>query len=202
MATIVGGLGEHLRIDVAERHDLDRRDLDQPQQVALPYQPVPISPTRGGLGWARAAIAAGTGSAARASAVPPCFRKSRRCIRALYGHSSPNASPRLNAQDNARMPNAECRNVEPSVAGPHATSATPVLSTFQHSGTPALPAFSCEHASDASMNRAFGVQPSAFSCVRPALRGQCAGRIPDTSRGTGAARARGRSRRRVRGRGC
>ena len=31
----VGGLGEHLLVDVAERDDLDRRDLDQPEQVAL-----------------------------------------------------------------------------------------------------------------------------------------------------------------------
>jgi hypothetical protein len=34
-ATISAGLGEHLLVDVAERDDLDRRNLDQPQQVAL-----------------------------------------------------------------------------------------------------------------------------------------------------------------------
>ncbi len=31
----LGGLGEHLLVDVAERDDLDRRDLDEPEQVAL-----------------------------------------------------------------------------------------------------------------------------------------------------------------------
>ena len=31
----VGGLGQHLLVDVAQRDDLDRRDLDQPEQVAL-----------------------------------------------------------------------------------------------------------------------------------------------------------------------
>ncbi len=31
----VGSLGQHLRIHVAQRHDLHRRDLDQPQQIAL-----------------------------------------------------------------------------------------------------------------------------------------------------------------------
>ena len=44
----LGGLGEHLLVDVAERDDLDRRDLDQAEQVALPYQPLPIRPTRFG----------------------------------------------------------------------------------------------------------------------------------------------------------
>ena len=32
---MLGGLGEHLLVDVAERDDLDRRDLDQPEQVGL-----------------------------------------------------------------------------------------------------------------------------------------------------------------------
>ena len=31
----LGGLGEHLLVDVAQRDDLDRRDLDQPEQVGL-----------------------------------------------------------------------------------------------------------------------------------------------------------------------
>ena len=31
----LGGLGQHLLVDVAQRDDLDRRDLDQPEQVAL-----------------------------------------------------------------------------------------------------------------------------------------------------------------------
>ncbi len=31
----LGGVGQHLLVDVAERDDLDRRDLDQPEQVAL-----------------------------------------------------------------------------------------------------------------------------------------------------------------------
>ncbi len=31
----VGGLGQHLLVDVAQRDDLDRRDLDQPEQVRL-----------------------------------------------------------------------------------------------------------------------------------------------------------------------
>ena len=31
----VGGLGQHLLVDVAQRDDLDRRDLDEPEQVAL-----------------------------------------------------------------------------------------------------------------------------------------------------------------------
>ena len=31
----VGGLGQHLLVDVAERDDLDGRDLDEPEQVAL-----------------------------------------------------------------------------------------------------------------------------------------------------------------------
>ena len=31
----VGRLGEHAAVDVAERDDLDRRDLDEPEQVAL-----------------------------------------------------------------------------------------------------------------------------------------------------------------------
>ena len=43
------GLGEHLLIDVAQRHDLDRRHLDQAEQSHLPYHPVPISPTRRGF---------------------------------------------------------------------------------------------------------------------------------------------------------
>ena len=31
----VGGVGHHLLVDVAERHDFDRRDLHEPQQVGL-----------------------------------------------------------------------------------------------------------------------------------------------------------------------
>ena len=31
----LGGLGQHLLVDVAQRNDLDRRDLDQPEQVGL-----------------------------------------------------------------------------------------------------------------------------------------------------------------------
>ena len=35
MGDDLGGLGQHLLVDVAERDDLDRRDLDQPEQVGL-----------------------------------------------------------------------------------------------------------------------------------------------------------------------
>ena len=35
MATSVGGIGQHRAVDVAQRDDLDRRDLDQPEEVGL-----------------------------------------------------------------------------------------------------------------------------------------------------------------------
>ena len=35
MGDDVGGLGQHFLIDVTERHNLDRRDLNQTDQVAL-----------------------------------------------------------------------------------------------------------------------------------------------------------------------
>ena len=46
----LGGLGQHLAIDVAQRDDLDRLDLDQPQEVALavPAAADQSNPARGG----------------------------------------------------------------------------------------------------------------------------------------------------------
>ena len=49
----LGGIGEHLLVDVAERDDLDRSDLDEPEQVALAVpagadQPDPLRLRGGG----------------------------------------------------------------------------------------------------------------------------------------------------------
>ena len=51
----LGRVGEHLLVDVAERDDFDRRDLDQPEQVALAVpagadQPDPLARVRELLG--------------------------------------------------------------------------------------------------------------------------------------------------------
>src|SRR5205823_1544053 len=40
----LGRLGQHLLVHVAQRHDLDRCNLDQPQQVDLPIPPGPDQP--------------------------------------------------------------------------------------------------------------------------------------------------------------
>ena len=42
----VGGAGQHLLVDVTERHDLDRRDLEQANQVALAIPAAADRPTR------------------------------------------------------------------------------------------------------------------------------------------------------------
>ena len=78
---MLGGLGEHLLVDVAERDDLDRRDLDQPEQVALAVpagadQADPLARVGELLGIRRAARPA-------ANAAALFLMKSRRCMQCL-----------------------------------------------------------------------------------------------------------------------
>ena len=80
---LLGGVGEHRAVDVAERHHLDRRDLDQPEQVglAIPAGADEADPERGvreGLGvaseaagWRRRARPRSTGTGGGSSAWPP-----------------------------------------------------------------------------------------------------------------------------------
>ena len=103
MGDDVGGLGQHLLVDVAERDDLDRRDLDQPEQVALAVPAAADQPHPLGFSAGRAETIRADPASAKPAAAEPVWRNSRRFM-ALF--------PRICWRMDARL--AESRDARES----------------------------------------------------------------------------------------
>ena len=81
----LGGLGQHLLVDVAQRDDLDRRDLDQPEQVALAVPAAADQADALGFPAGRAERPSGRPDRAKPAAIEPVWRNSRRFMAVLPG---------------------------------------------------------------------------------------------------------------------